>query len=211
MHCEGGVCPGGGRLPRWVSARRGCAYGGVYPRGVSQHALGRGVSSQGGCLCRGVCVCLPGVGWTPPLVNRMTGVTRLHSSKICTTHSSSHQLGEGSVSVHAGMHPPGCGPGDPPGVAWRPHPPQDPSNSPLGVDMETPPARPLNFPPGCGPRDPLPARSLKLPPGCGPGDQEGMLGCHPPETCKACWDTPPVNRITDTCKNITLPQLRFRR
>ena len=23
------------------------------------------------------------------------------------------------------------------------------------------------------------------------------------ETCKACWDQPPVNRITDTCKNIT--------
>ena len=22
-----------------------------------------------------------------------------------------------------------------------------------------------------------------------------------------CWDTPPLNRMTDTCENITLPQL----
>ena len=30
-------------------------------------------------------------------------------------------------------------------------------------------------------------------------------------TCKACLDThPPVNRITDSCKNITFPQLRLR-
>ena len=25
----------------------------------------------------------------------------------------------------------------------------------------------------------------------------------------ACWDTSPINRITDRCKNITFPQLRF--
>ena len=84
----------------------------------------------------------------------------------------------------------GCGHGPP----WS-----DPSTSPLGVGLETP-----------------------------PGDLQGMLGYHlqgmlgyPQETCcKACWDTtcnayrdttPPVNRITDTCKNITLPQLRCRR
>ena len=30
------------------------------------------------------------------------------------------------------------------------------------------------------------------------------------KTCKACLDTPTVNRITDTCKNITFPQLRLR-
>ena len=30
-------------------------------------------------------------------------------------------------------------------------------------------------------------------------------------TCKACLDThPPVDRITDSCKNITFPQLRLR-
>ena len=61
--------------------------------------------------------------------------------------------------------------------------------TPLGVGLETPQvwawrppqARPLNFPP----------------PGVGL------------ETCKACWGTtPPVNRITDTCENITLPELR---
>ena len=30
-------------------------------------------------------------------------------------------------------------------------------------------------------------------------------------TCKACWDThsPPVNRMTDRCKIITLPQTSF--
>ena len=54
--------------------------------------------------------------------------------------------GWGSTSVHAGIHPPGCGPLDPPpGVgletpwvwAWRPHWP-DPSTFPLGVGLETP-------------------------------------------------------------------------
>ena len=28
--------------------------------------------------------------------------------------------------------------------------------------------------------------------------------------CDACWDTyPPVDRMTDTCKNITFPQTLF--
>ena len=48
-------------------------------------------------------------------------------------------------------------------------------------------------PPRCGPRDLPPPLSLAIPlnfpPRHGPGD-------------------PPVNRITDTCKNTTLPQLR---
>ena len=62
-----------------------------------------------------------------------------------------------------------------------PHPP--------GVGLETlPPARFLNLPTGCGPGDP-PTRPPNLPPGSGPKH-------------------PPMNRITDTCKNITLPQLR---
>ena len=164
----------------------------------------------------------------------------MHSTRIRTACSSSRQLWGGPPSVHAGIHPhPQCGPGDPLAVgletpqvsawippqvsAWR-HP------HPL--------ARPLNLPLGCGPGDPLrpdlstsplgvsletpPARPLKLPPGCGSGNLQGMLGyTHPPGDCKACWDTtckacwdttpsPPQNRITDTCKNITFPQLRLR-
>ena len=90
--------------------------------------------------------------------------------------------GEVSASAHTGIlppwygpgdNPPGCGPGDPPPsvglektpirvLAWRP-PRPDPSTSPLGVGLETPQARPLNFPLGCG-----------------PGDLQGMLGYHPP-------------------------------
>ena len=102
--------------------------------------------------------------------------------------------------------PPRCGPGDLPQLwAWRPppscgpgnpHPPQpDPSTSPLGVGLETcckacwdttcnaccdttSPWRPA-------------ARHAGIPP--------AMHAGIPP---------PPLNRITDTCKNITLSQLR---
>ena len=54
-----------------------------------------------------------------------------------------------------------------------------------------------------------------------PPDLQGMLGYYPPPTgdlparhagiplaMHAGIPTPPVNRITNTCKNITLPQLR---
>ena len=84
-----------------------------------------------------------------------------------------------SASVRAGLSPPGCGPGDP----LRP----DSSTSPLGVGLETckacwdttlPPQRPA-------------AKHAGIPP--------AMHSRIP---------TPPVNRITDTYKNITLPQLR---
>ena len=144
----------------------------------------------------------------------------MHSSRMHTTCSSSclqYMLGYTPSRCGTG-DPPGCGPGDPPGVgletsprpdpltspqvlAWRP-PRPDTLTSPLGVSLETPLARPLKLPLGVG-----------------------------LETCKTCWDTtptpwrparhagipparhagishPPVNRITDTCKNITLSQLR---
>ena len=42
--------------------------------------------------------------------------------------------------------PPGYGPGDPPGQTSQP--------PPLGMGLETLPARPLNLPPGYGPGDP---------------------------------------------------------
>ena len=63
--------------------------------------------------------------------------------------------------------------------------------TPLGVGLETPLARPLNFPLGVGLETP-PARSLNLPPGCGPGNLQDMLGYHrqPPPT--------PLDRIIDT-------------
>ena len=87
--------------------------------------------------------------------------TRMHSSRMCTAHSSSHLLG-GPASVHAWIPPPGvgletspgCGPGDHPGCG-----PGDTSGCGPGD------------PPGCGPGDPS---------GCSPGDLQGMLGYHPP-------------------------------
>ena len=69
-------------------------------------------------------------------------------------------------------------------------------DTPPGVNLETPPwPDPSSSPLGVG------LETCKAcwdtPP---PGDLQGMLGYHPP----------PVNRITDTCKNITFPQLRLR-
>ena len=118
----------------------------------------------------------------------------MHSSRMRTTRSSSHLQG-GSASVHAGIPSPRCGPGDTcrcgPGDLQGMlgyHPPET-----CKACWDTIPRRP--------------ARHAGIPP---PGDLQDMLGYHPPETCKACWDTTPspVNRITDTCKNITQPQLR---
>ena len=70
--------------------------------------------------------------------------TRMHSSRMCTAHSSSHP---GGVCLSACWETP-----PPPVWAWR---------TPLGVGLETPLARPLNFPLDVG-----------------------------LETCKECWDTP---------------------
>ena len=126
-----------------------------------------------------------------------------------------------------GLETPWVWPWRPPWVwAWR-----TPGHGPAD-----PPARPLNFPLGCGPGDP-PGQTPQLPPGCGPGDLQGMLGYHPPRQLQPwmwAWKParhagipphqrpaarhagippamhsgiPPMNRITGTCKNITLPQL----
>ena len=85
------------------------------------------------------------------------------------------------------------------GWAWTRYP----STSPLGVGLDK---IPLNFPLGCGPGpDPL-----NVPLGCGPGntpwDQAPPRTRH---TLPRDQAHPPVNRITDTCKNITLPQTSF--
>ena len=117
----------------------------------------------------------------------------MHSSKMRTASSSSH-TGEGvSTPPGAGTprartpqsrYPPSR---HPPGAATPPA--RSPSTSPLGVGLSQ---IPLNFPLGCGSEpDPpqLPpwvwawARSPQLP-----------LGCSP-ETCQACWDTPPPDLL----------------
>ena len=121
--------------------------------------------------------------------------TRMHSSTMRTTHSSTSQVCVGSASVRSGIQPLGCGPGDPPRCrpgdptqmwacryprpdpstspwVWALRPPQpDPSTSPLGVGLET-----------C-------MTCLDTPPS--PWDLQGMLGYYPPYG------------QTDTCKNIT--------
>ena len=121
----------------------------------------------------------------------------MHSSRMRTARGSSRLLGGGGCLPQCMLgypwvwawRPPGCGPADPPGVGLKTprcgpgdppgcgpgDPPGQTLNFPLGVGLETPRARPLNFPHGCGPRD-----------------LQGMLGYHPP-----------VDRMTDTCKNIT--------
>ena len=62
---------------------------------------------------------------------------------------------------------------------------------PPGVCLEIPQV--FAWRPTLGVGDPAQARPLNFHPGCGPGDLQGMLDYNPPS----------VNRMTDTCKNIT--------
>ena len=191
MHCKGGVCQGG-CLPG------GGAYGGVCPGGVIPACTVKGVSAQVG-VCPGGAyggVCPGGVipactgqggvclGWEQ---NRMTGVTRMHSSKIRPARSSSHQLGEGSVSVHAGIHPQAW--------AWRPNPPMRPLKLPHGCGPGDPPSQTPQLPSWVWAWRPSLARPLKLHPGCGPGYQQGMLGYHSPRDLQGmCRGITPIHR-----------------
>ena len=69
----------------------------------------------------------------------------MHSSRMRTDRSSSRMGGEGvSAPVHAGIPP----------WVWTWIPPRYGPGDHLGVGLETPQTRPLNFPPGCGPGDP---------------------------------------------------------
>ena len=96
---------------------------------------------------------------TSPLqLDNNISLTRMLSSRMRTVRSSSR---------------PGCGPGDPP----RP----DPSTSPLGVGLETPPGQTPQLLPGCGPGDPPPR----------PDPLTSPLGVGL-ETCNACRDTTPL-------------------
>ena len=77
---------------------------------------------------------------------------------------------------------PVCGPGETPQV-WAGDPPSVGLEAPLGVGLETPRPDPSTSPLGVG--------------------LETCKACWN-TTCNACWDTtPPVDRMTDTCKNIT--------
>ena len=98
-----------------------------------------------------------------------------------------------SASVHTGIHPPGPGPGHPPGLAW----------TPPGLGLDTPQAWPGH---------PL-AWAWTSPLGLGLDTPVG-LGLDTPRAW--AWTTPrgqtplSVDRMTDRCKNITFPQLRLR-
>ena len=145
------------------------------------------------------------------LINAVHIRTRMHSSRMRIAHRSSHH---GGVSTHPWSRPPmkqipleqappgaahpGCGPGE-----------TQQSRQPTWVWIWRPPR--------CGPGDP-PGQTHQLPPWVWAWKPVRHAGIPPETCCKACWDTTcnacwdttpsPVNRITDTCKNITLPQLR---
>ena len=135
----------------------------------------------------------------------------MHSSRMRTAGSSSH-WGWGVCLSACWDRPPWVGLETPWVWAWRP--PQ----LPLGCGPGHPLARSPSTSLGCEPGDTPGQIPLNFPPGCGPGNLQGMLGYHPPGDllqgmlgyhlqCMLGYH-PPVNRITDTCKNITLPQLR---
>ena len=129
-------------------------------------------------------------------------ITRMHSSRMRTARRSRRRGGLDQIPLN---FPLGCGPGSvprqfPPWVwAWT----WSPSTSPLGVGLETLPGS--RHSPGRRPpwmRHPLPWEQALLSETC-------CKACWD-TTCNACWNTtpPPVNRMTDACENITLPQLR---
>ena len=113
-------------------------------------------------------------------------------------------------------------PSTPPWVwAWR-SPQPDPSTS-LWVWVWRLDLQPdYSTPPGCGPGDP-PSQTPQPPSGCGPGDSTSSQTLQPPPWVWA-WrlnlqpdpstsplgvglETHPMNRVTDMCKYIILPQL----
>ena len=121
-----------------------------------------------------------------------TSKTRMHSSMMCTTTSSSRH---GGVSIHQ-PSPPGADP-------WEQAPP-------LGVGLETShPDRP-QLPPWVWAWRPPWADPPQLPPwvwAWKPARHAGIPPC-----CKACWDTTTplwTEFLTHATENITLPQTSF--
>ena len=153
-------------------------------------------------------------------------LTSMHSSRMRATHSSS-RWGEGGAGQFPLNFPLGCGLGpDPPQLhpwvwAWT----RSLSTFPLDVDLDQ---IPLNFPLGCGPGDhprtrhtlspgtrytPSP-RTRHLPGPGSPWDHISPQDQAPPQGHAPLWDQapppgpgtpslPPVDRMTDTCNNIT--------
>ena len=95
-----------------------------------------------------ICYCL----WSRLTVNtawvaRLIYMTRMHSSRICTVHSSSCLLwGGGCLSACWDTHPRAW--------AWRPPRPW-PGNPPPGLGLDTSPSQTPQHLPGYGPGDPL--------------------------------------------------------
>ena len=107
---------------------------------------------------------------------------------------SQHALGQTPpCPVHAGIHPKAeTSWADTPGR--HPHPPSDTPNP----QADTPQGRQTS-------------------PGRHPPGQEGVClggwlprGCLPGESAQGGYDSPPVDRMTDACENITFPQLLLR-
>ena len=133
----------------------------------------------------------------------------MHSSRMRTARSSSRPWRGVGVCLSAcwdtpppvwGWRTPGCGPGEtPPGHGPGDPPSQTPPLPPWVWTWRPPhwrPVRHAGIPPARHAGIP-PARHAGIPPPRRPAARHA--GIPPP---------PPVNRITDTCKNITLPQLR---
>ena len=119
----------------------------------------------------------------------------MHCSRMHTIRSSSCW---GAASVHAEIHPPGCGPGDPPGdppgvgletpLVWAWRPPWVWAWRPPGVGLEIPLGVGLEIPLGVGLETPRPDPSTS------PWVWAWKPARHagiPPLYCKTCWDTPP--------------------
>ena len=145
--------------------------------------------------------CIP-VGSVPPAAVEVKGVSTHPPWEQTPTPWSRHPLGVGLETPQA----------------------RSPSTSPLVVGLETPLARsPSTSPLGVGLETPLARSPSTSPLGVGLETCKACWDTTRPlgTCCKACWDTtcnacwdstphpPPVNRITDTCKNITFPQLRL--
>ena len=145
--------------------------------------------------------------------------TRMHSSRTRNTRSSSRWVGGVCLGAcwdtppSVGLETPQVWVSRTPWVwAWRP--PGVGLETPLMCGPIDPPGQTATSPLGVGLEDhPLLARPINIP-----------LGVRL-ETCKACWDTtlpgdllqgmlgyhPPVDRMRDTCKNITFTNFVCRR
>ena len=98
-------------------------------------------------------------------------LTRINSSRMRTTRSSSHHGGGSPHPLWEQTpqsrcpHPPGAAP---------------PEQTPLGVGLETPWPDPPQLPPWLWAWRPPGQIPLNFPLGCGPGNLQGMLGYHIP-------------------------------